>query len=351
MRIGVLMPNWVGDVAMATPMLRALSQTFPAAELVAVGRPHLRPILAGTRWVHRWIDWDYRGSAGPIQTWNAIRELRGLHLDTLLLLRNSMRAAALAALSAAQRTVGYVRRGTGLFLTHALQPPRAGGNLAPISAVDYFLALADAIGSGAEPKKYLELATLSEDERAADAFWQRMNLPDPQQVVLLNLGGAYGAAKHWPREHASALARRIAVKLGLGVLVLCGPDERAQAAGIATAAGHRRVKSCAGEDVGFGITKAIIRRSRLLVTTDSGPRHLAAGLSTPTITLFGPIDPRWSENYQRDAIQLRLPLECSPCGRRTCPLHHHRCLRELAPDRVFQAVVQLLERKQLPLAA
>ena len=81
------------------------------------------------------------------------------------------------------------------------------------------------------------------------------------------------------------------------------------------------------EDVRFGITKAIIRRSRLLVSTDSGPRHLAAALGTPTITLFGPIDPRWSENYQPGAIQLRLALECSPCGRRVCPLKHHRCMR------------------------
>jgi heptosyltransferase-2 len=114
---------------------------------------------------------------------------------------------------------------------------------------------------------------------------------------------------------------------------------------LATAANHPRVLSVASEDVSFGPTKAVIRRAALLVTTDSGPRHIAAAVGTPTITLFGPIDPRWSENYQPDAVNLRLPLECSPCGKRACPLGHHRCMRDLTPDMVMRAVKQVLNRQ------
>jgi heptosyltransferase-2 len=160
-------------------------------------------------------------------------------------------------------------------------------------------------------------------------------------VLLLNAGGAYGQAKHWPAEYCVSLALRAADEFGLTTLVLCGPQEREEAAAIENAARHPQVRSLAREDVSFGTTKAIIRRSRLLVSTDSGPRHLAAALGTPTVVLFGPIDPRWSRNYQRQTIELHVPLDCAPCGQRICPLGHHRCMRDLTVDQVLRAVERL----------
>jgi heptosyltransferase-2 len=156
--------------------------------------------------------------------------------------------------------------------------------------------------------------------------------------MLLNTGGAFGEAKHWPSEYCVSLALRAADEFGLTTLVLCGPQERNSALAIEMAAHHPQVTSLAQEDVSFGTTKAIIRRSRLLVTTDSGPRHIASALQTPTVTLFGPIDARWSRNYQAQSIELSVPLACAPCGQRTCPLGHHRCMRDLTVDQVLQAV-------------
>jgi heptosyltransferase-2 len=160
--------------------------------------------------------------------------------------------------------------------------------------------------------------------------------------MLLNAGGAYGQAKHWPAEYCVSLALRAAQEFDLTTLVLCGPQEREAAAAIQHAANHPQVRSLAREDVSFGTTKAVIRRSRLLVTTDSGPRHLASALGTPVVALFGPIDPRWSRNYQRQCIELRIALDCAPCGRRICPLGHHKCMRDLTVDRVLAAVGQML---------
>jgi heptosyltransferase-2 len=161
--------------------------------------------------------------------------------------------------------------------------------------------------------------------------------------MLLNAGGAYGQAKHWPAEYCVSLALRVADEFGLTTLILCGPQEREAAAAIERSANHPQVRSLAQEDVSFGTTKAIIRRSRLLVTTDSGPRHIASALNTPTVVLFGPIDPRWSRNYQRDSIELSVPLDCAPCGRRVCPLGHYRCMRDLTVDQVLRAVGHVLE--------
>jgi heptosyltransferase-2 len=142
------------------------------------------------------------------------------------------------------------------------------------------------------------------------------------------------------------LSRRIAAELALTVLVLCGPAERNEATQIVREADHPLVKTVAAEDVSFGVTKAIIRRARMLVSTDSGPRHLASALGTPTITLFGPIDPRWSRNYQADAMELMLPLDCSPCGKKVCPLGHYRCMKDLGAAMVFDAVTKMLAQTE-----
>jgi heptosyltransferase-2 len=81
-----------------------------------------------------------------------------------------------------------------------------------------------------------------------------------------------------------------------------------------------------------------------MVTTDSGPRHLAAAFGVPTITLFGPTDPRWSDNYQAAAMHLQRDLPCIPCGQRVCPLQHHRCMRELTEEQVLTAALRLLSQ-------
>ena len=192
----------------------------------------------------------------------------------------------------------------------------------------------------------MELATTAQDERALKAFWKRQSPGSASKsgIVCLNPGGAFGAAKHWPVASFAELARRIAVELGQQVLVLCGPSEREQAREIVQLAGHRAVVSLADETPSLGLTKAAIRNADLLITTDSGPRHFAAPFQIPVVTLFGPTHIAWSETYYDKSLHLQLEVDCGPCQRRTCPLVHHRCMRDLSVNWVFKATVSMLER-------
>jgi heptosyltransferase II len=350
MNIAVMLPNWVGDLAMATPTLRALRERYPDARIVGIARHYLLPLLEGTDWLDHVYPWKHHGKGAIGHTWRLVRQLRAEQLDAMLLLRASLYAAAVGRLSGARRVVGYARNARRLLLTDPIAPLHYGRGSEPVSAVDDFLHLASHLGCRID-RRELELAATADDETAADGVWRRLGLPDGRRLMLLNSGGAYGAAKHWPVEHCAELARRAADELGLATLVLCGPAERDEAAAIARAAAHPLVRSMAGDDLSFGTTKAIIRRARLLVTTDSGPRHLAAAMGTPTVVLFGPIDPRWSRNYQADSIELRVPLECSPCGRRVCPLGHQRCMRDLSAGTVLASVRQMLQRTEQRAAA
>jgi lipopolysaccharide heptosyltransferase II len=341
-RIGVLLPNWVGDVAMATPTLRTLRQHLPDARIVGIARPYLIPLLSGTPWLDAILPWEHKGRGRIGRTWRVVRQLRDERLDVLILLRATLSAGVLARLSGATYTIGYTRRGLGWLLSHPVHPLDHEHDSPPVSAVDAYLNLLSPLGLLPQSRE-LELATTPADEAAADGVWRRLALPPGERVMLLSTGGAYGQAKHWPAEYCVSLALRAAAEFGLTTLVLCGPHERATAAAIELAAGHPQVRSLANEDVSFGTTKAIVRRSRLMVTTDSGPRHIASAFGTPTVVLFGPIDPRVSRNYQRESIELSVPLDCAPCGQRVCPLGHHRCMRDLTVDRVLAAVGRMLQ--------
>src|SRR5262245_55650896 len=325
---------------MTTPTLRTLRKDLPDARILGIARPYLLSLLEGTPWLDATLPWEHKGRGRFTRTWRLIQQLRAQQLDLLILLRASLSAGLLARLSGAKKTLGYTRPGFGWLLTN---PIAKNFSLSPpTTAVDDYLELIEHVGFTADSRQ-LELATTSANETAADGVWKRLALPPPDRVMLLSTGGAFGDAKHWPTEYCVSLTLRAADEFGLTTLVLCGPQERDHAAAIESAANHPQVRSLAREDVSFGTTKAIIRRNRLMVTTDSGPRHIASALNTPTVVLFGPIDPSASRNYQLDTIELAVPIDCRPCGQRTCPLGHHRCMRDLTVDQVLSAVAKLLD--------
>ncbi len=343
MKLGVILPNWIGDAAMATPALRALAQHVgPAATMVGIMRPYVAEVLEGTPWLDEQIFYDPKSKDPNQNTWSLVRRLRQLHLDQLVLLPNSLRTGAIAWLSGARERIGYARNGRGLLLTKGLKPLRTGRAHTPVSAVDYYLELTRAMGCRPLTRT-LELATTGDNERAADRVWENLGLTDASKVVALCPAGAFGAAKHWPVEHFAELGRRIAEAEACHVLVMCGPAERDTARQIATLAADARVVSLADQqNLSIGLSKACVRRSQLVITTDSGPRHLAAGFQIPTVALFGSTDARWSINYNPREIRLREHLPCAPCAKRVCPLGHHRCMRDLAVTRVYGAARQLL---------
>ena len=211
--------------------------------------------------------------------------------------------------------------------------------------VDHYLRLAEAVGCPT-PSRRLELRTTEEDERTADAVWESLGLRGEGRVIALNSSGAYGGAKLWPVEHFAALAARIVERLDYDVLVMCGPNERQIARDIVKQSGSPRVFSMAEQPLGIGTAKACMARSRLMVSTDSGPRHVAAALGKPLVTLFGPMLPIWSENPTQRAANLCLDIDCIGCHKRVCPRGHHRCMRDLSVDRVYGAVVGLLDEEE-----
>jgi heptosyltransferase-2 len=248
----------------------------------------------------------------------------------------------LAYTSGIRRRVGYARGGRGLLLTDTLDVPRvASGERLPVPAVEYYLAIVRRLGYRVESIRP-ELFTTAGDEAAADQAWAVLGLGAGRPVVCLNTGGAFGPAKSWPTAHFAELARRLAVEAGASVLVVCGPGERDAARAIVAGARDPHVVSLADQALSIGLTKACVRRSALMVTTDSGPRHFAAAFRVPVVSLFGPTHIAWTRTYHPHAIHLHKPVPCGPCQQPVCPEGHHRCMVELTPDSVYHAALRFL---------
>jgi heptosyltransferase-2 len=332
MNIALFLPNWIGDVVMATPAIRALRQRYADARCIAVCRPYVTSVLEGSPWFDAMLTSGWFASA-----W----ELRKAKIDLAVLFPNSFRSGLTAWLGGCKQRIGFHRDGRGWMLTDRLESIRdERGKFKPMPVIDDYNRLAEAAGCPS-PGYRMELFTTSADELAADAVYEKNGINPKDEVICLNPGAAFGAAKFWPAESFAQLAQDLVASRDAKVLVLCGPSEREQARRIVQLAGGPQVFSLADVPLSLGLTKALVRRCTLLVTTDSGPRHFAAAFDRPVVSLFGPTFIDWTRTYFDKEIYLQKKVPCGPCQLRVCPLDH-ACMKLLTPQEVLAAAEQLL---------
>jgi heptosyltransferase-2 len=346
-RVLIVMPSWLGDTVMATPTLRALRRLYPQAEIAACIRRNLTPIVTDTPWLDRIITFRPRGTPGPAGRARSAalcclsRRLRAGRFDLVVLLPNSFRTALLARLASIPRRIGYAREGRGVLLTDRLHPPRHNGRLTPVSTRDYYLAIAQRLGA-VNPSPAMQLFTRPGDDARADELLRRAGYDPagPRPLVLLNPGANYGDAKMWPAERFAALADRCVTELDAIVAISGAPNERAILALVNGAAKHPLL-DLPELGVDLRLLKSVVKRARVMVTNDTGPRHMAAALGVPVVTIFGPTDPAWTEIHFRHERQVAVPVPCGPCQLKKCPLDH-RCMLRIEPEMVFQRVAELI---------
>ena len=163
--------------------------------------------------------------------------------------------------------------------------------------------------------------------------------------MLLNPGAQYGAAKLWKAEYFAALGDRFVQDLGATVLLSSAPREREIVANIVGQMKHKAIDlSTLG--MTLGSLKEIVRRCDLMVTNDTGPRHIAAAMDVPVVTVFGPTHPEWTEIYYPRERQVAVKVFCGPCQKKTCPLDH-RCMTQVTPSMVWNASSELLRPTNL----
>ncbi len=342
-RILIVLPNWIGDVVLATPALAAIRARHAAARIVFLARRYVADVVRHSGWMDEVLFWPQRSAdaGGPRSTWALLRRLRRERFDLAVLLPNSFRSALAAWLGGARRRIGYARDGRGALLTDRLSQPTVNGRRLAVSMLDSYAALAAAAGCR-EVGRRPTLAVGPDDEAALAA---RLGPPDPTRpLVMVNPGGAYGTAKLWSAERFAAVGDALAREFGARVVMSGTPAERPIAQTIARCA-QERPTLCFDPPLGIGPLKALARRADLLVTNDTGPRHFAVAFGVPVVTVFGPTDPAWTESGFELERKVMLALDCMPCQQKVCPLGHTNCMVQLETERVLEAARDLLRKR------
>jgi heptosyltransferase-2 len=260
------------------------------------------------------------------------------HVDAALLCPNSLSAALIARTLGARRRVGYRLNARGPLLTDALVAKKEG-RLRPTPMVDYYLGLLSPLGvdtTSVLKRPVLPVTPAARDR--ADAIWKRAGIGPGERVWALNAGGAW-ETKRWIPEYLGELAD-LAHARGARPFLLRGPGEeeivqRARAVA-------KRATIGAEEMVPLADLAAFLSRCELLVTTDSGPRHVGVAANIPVVALIGPTHPAYTIVDHPATRVLCEQVDCWPCHLPVCPVDF-RCMKRLTPDKVIRECESLLQ--------
>ncbi len=321
---------------LCTPSLRALRRTFAGSPVTFCASTVVRQVLSPTNLCDQWIE---QTGSSPFAAAQALHP--GRFTDAILM-KNSFGSALACRLAGIPRRIGYARQCRGFLLSDRLYPLRDGqGRFRPQSMVDYYLFIARALGASGEDRS-LELEINPEDR---DRLLER--LPEIRQaigpVLVIVPGGAFGPSKCWPPDRFARTADWLIEQYRATVAISVSPskEERLIADRILEHSRHSLIH-LGRRPLTLGQLKALLARADLVITNDTGPRHMAIALRRKVITLFGPNDPAWTETDWPDEVKLIGKAPCAPCQRPTCKAARLYCMESIGLEDVCQAAEKVL---------
>jgi heptosyltransferase-2 len=357
--------NWIGDAVMTTPAVHTIRKNFPDAEITMLAMPWVADIFRLSPDVDKVLVYDkqdlYPGKIKGVL--KLAGDLRQYHFDAAILLQNAFEAAFIAWIAGIPVRAGFKRDGRGLLLTHGVELTSA---IRARHQVHYYQMMLSGLGLDLK-EDTLRLPLSSELRDWAEGYIERLKgqggfsskegqaLPEQRfspesrgsiPIIGFNPGAAYGPAKRWPAEKFGQLAALIAHHHGeSGCLVLVfGTKDDCDAAHAIKEFSLRTPFHVVDMTAKTTLQQvmALIHRCDAFVTNDSGLMHVAAGLDTPTIAIFGSTDHIATGPFSERAVVIRKEMDCSPCLRSECPRNHLNCLEGISSQEIYMEVAKML---------
>lgn len=336
----IWLPSPLGDAICATPALRALRAHWAGAHLTFWAAPFTQAILSPSPFCDAWL-------TPPKGFSMQVKQLRAASFDTAVLLKNSFGSALTVRLAGIERRVGYARDGRSFLLTDGIEPVKdETGKFKPVSSVQYYLALAESLG--AVPTSGLpELEVAASDQEAIDKQFPELD-NTKRPLVIFVPGGAFGPSKLWQPERFAACADALIERHNAQVIISIAPTDVERKIAEAIGSHSRRpLRHTGAMALTGGQLKALFSRAALVVTNDTGPRHIAIALRRKVVTLFGPNDPARTHTGYADEMRIIGQGPCVPCDKPVCKATAHYCMESITVEQVLAAAEHLLAARDV----
>lgn len=336
----IWLPSPMGDAILCTPALRAIRRHFKSSKIWFYANPVVRGILSPCTLNDQWLE---QREKNPLAIAKEFRKHRFTHV---ILFKNSFASALAVFLARIPSRIGYARENRGFLLTDKLPPARLpNGKFKPQSAIDTYLAVASELGADTADRS-LELSV---DPAANDTL--RTKLPELANaegpIVVIVPGGAFGPSKCWPNIRFAKTADWLIANYNATVIISVAPDrtERQIAGGISELSEHKLI-NLGERPLSIGELKALFSASDLVITNDTGPRHIATAMHRKVVTIFGPNNPAWTDTGYENEIQIIGNVLCAPCDKPICKKSEHSCMQAVTVEMVCAAAGELLENNR-----
>lgn len=333
----VRMPNWIGDLVMATPVLTDLRNAFPKASITAMCRTPICELLREdaaidelfcfTKLANKFLRRQQR---------DIIAKIKQGKFDTAVLLTNSFSSAWWCWQAKIAQRIGYPAHFRRFLLNCTVPWPKE-----KMHQVDLYKRLLEPLGiqkSKTAPRLFVSEKEVNESK---ELLYQR-GYRKGQKLIGINPGAAYGSAKCWPPERFRALAWEL---LHEGSLVFFGDASTLSLVKEICQGMPEQVMNLAGV-TSLRELACIIKDCDLLITNDSGPMHIAAAFGTPLIALFGSTDDEATGPYGKPEAVINKRVPCSPCFKRVCPIDFP-CMKEISVEEVVESAHRILGKRRV----
>ena len=335
----VRMPNWIGDMVMATPILSDLRKAYPNSRITAMCRSPICDLLKEDPEIDELFCFSKTSSfSRRSEKKNIIEKLRQGKYDLGILLTHSLSSAWWFWQGNVKTRLGYDCNGRRFFLSCAVPLPE---NVEKQHLVITYKNLLQPLGipiSGTAPRLFLS----DKEVDSAKTLLKQHGITKETTLVGINPGATYGSAKCWLPERFRNVAQKLLSDPSVRI-VFFGDQQTAPLVKQICGGLGPRVVNLAGL-TSLREVAALINLCDVLLTNDSGPMHIADALETEIVALFGSTNEIVTGPYRKGKV-IHKHVECSPCYQRTCPIDF-RCMKKIHADEVYEAILGKLKKSK-----
>ncbi len=339
-RILIFHTAFIGDILLMLPMVQILRRQFPKSSITVVTRPDVAELVRAHPAVTDVVPYDKKGKhSGVGGLLTLARQLRERRFDLAVVPHRSLRSALVVFMGQIPRRVGFSNSAGALLFTDRVKY-HAGDH-----EIDRDIRLLQPVVGFTPGRELPALGIPDADVRAAASILSAAEQRHPgftRRPVIALAPGSVWSTKRWPAASYGELAGKLA-RDGCSVILLGAARDRDLCEEVIQTAAHDDAILNAAGTTSLTGTGELLRRSRVLVSNDSAPVHIALGVGTPVIALFGPTVPAigFAPVGPHDRLVEVAGLPCRPCnihGGNECPIGSFECMRGISVVRVLSAV-------------